>query len=102
MHKPLSKQQREGLIGFIGGSIIRISRGSETEFETLNLKLEALRLDAVPDLDLVAYALAAAWKSGWDFDIMTHTFTGLYGVDSRDLADAQAYAKERFPDGEFL
>jgi hypothetical protein len=56
----------------------------------------------VPDLDLIAYAIAAAWKSGMAFDIMAHTFTGLYGVDSRDLADAQVYTKERFPDGEFL
>src|SRR5258707_6422701 len=102
MHKPFAKQQREDLIGFIRGAIIGISRASETEFETLNLKLEALRLDVVPDRDLLAYALAAAWKSGMAFDIMAHTFTGLYGVDSRDLADAQVYTKERFPDGEFL
>lgn len=79
-----------------------MSRGSETEFERLYSKLEALHLDVVPDLDLIAYAIAAAWKSGMGFDIMTHTFTGLYGVDSRDLADAQVYTEERFPSGEFL
>jgi hypothetical protein len=102
MHKPLSKKEREGLGGFIGGAIIRMSRGSEREFETLYSKLEALHLDIVPDLDLVAYALAAGWNGGYDFEFVERTLTGLYGVDSRDLADAQAYTKERFPDGEFL
>jgi hypothetical protein len=63
MHKPLSKKEREGLRGFIGRAIIRMSRGSEREFETLYSKLEALHLDVVPDLDLVAYAIVAGWKS---------------------------------------
>ena len=74
MHKPLSKQQREHLIGFIGGAIIRMSnrpgrsaKASETEFEPLYSKLEALHLDVVPDLDLVAYALAAGLNGGYDF-----------------------------------
>src|SRR5258707_14295900 len=98
MHKPFAKQQREDLIGFIRGAIIRISRGSKTEFETLNLKLEALRLDVAPDLDLLTYALATPWKSSIAFDIMAHTFTGWYGVDSRDLAEAQLYTKKRIPD----
>jgi hypothetical protein len=102
MHKPLSKKEREGLGGFIGGAIIRMSRGSEREFETLYSKREALHLDVVPDLDLVAYAIVAGWKSGYDFEFVERMLTGLYGVDSRDLVDAQAYTKERFHDGEFL
>jgi hypothetical protein len=102
MHKPFSKQQREHLIGFIGGAIIRMSRGSEREFERLLLKEEALHLDVAPNLDLLAHALAAGWNGGYDSEFVERTLTGLYGVDSRDLADAQAYTKERFPDGEFL
>jgi hypothetical protein len=102
MHKPLSKKEREGLRGFIGGAIIRMSRGSESEFEMLYSKLEALHLDVVPDLDLVAYAIVASWKSGQDLELIEHMLTGLYGVDSRDLVDAGSHAKERFPDGEFL
>jgi hypothetical protein len=102
MHKPLSKQHRVHLIGFIGGAIIRMSRGSETEFERLLLKEEALQLKVVPDLDLLAYTLAAGWNGGYDFEFVERMLTGLCGVDSRDLADAQAYFKERFPDGEFL
>jgi hypothetical protein len=46
MYKPFSKQQREGLSGFIGGAIIRLGRGSETEFERLYLKLDNWVLEA--------------------------------------------------------
>lgn len=102
MHKPLSKQEREGLIGFIGGAIIRLAQGSQKEFEALNLKLERLRLDTRPDLDLLAYAVAAAWKAGTPSAFMENAFTGLYGVDSRDLTEAQDHALKLFPDGEFL
>jgi hypothetical protein len=102
MHKPVSKKERENLRGFIGEAVIRMSRGSETEFERLYSKLEALRLDDVPDLDLVAYAIVAGWNGGYDFEFVERMLTGLYGVNSRDLVDAQAYTKERFPDGEFL
>ncbi len=102
MHKPLSKKEREDLCGFIGGAIIRMSRGSEREFERLLLKEEALHLDVAPDLDLLAYAIVASWNGGYDFEFVERTLTGLYGIDSRDFADAQAYTKERFPDGEFL
>jgi hypothetical protein len=102
MNKPLSKKEREDLRGFIGGAIIRMSRGSEKEFETLYSKLEALHLDVVPDLDLLAYALAAGLNGGYDFEFVERMLTGLWGLDSRDFADAQAYTKERFPDGKFL
>ena len=64
MNKPLSKQERTKLIDSIGGATIRLSGGSEREFERLHSKVEALRLDSRPDLEVVAYPLTAALVTG--------------------------------------
>jgi hypothetical protein len=102
MNKPLSQKELEGLINSMTGAVIRLSGGSEREFERLCSKLEALRLDTRPDLEVIVHAITAALVTGMPLKIMTGTFTALYGVDPRDLADAQTYAREHFPTGEFL
>lgn len=102
MRKALSKEQRQGLLGYIDGVVIRLSRGSETEFEALSSKLQALGLENVSDSELLVYAIVAGKKGGMPAQQIEHIFRGLYRVDGEDLEEALAHSEQRFLSGEFL